>query len=232
MTNMMQDTPKMWIDEEEFQDQYNELDQENQALTVQEEVTPLPSIADQEKMVKESDLTEEHKGMLGQLIEITKVSELLKQVNNEEVKESRNQLLDATCAVFIQTRMQNNMQIEDLKRKVIKRLADNIENMDLELANEVLTNLSQVTNADATNALANTRGGAPINNGGMPGIQLNINNATAEGAQITTQTLNASPQQVADLKNVATLNNSLKAWGNIPGRKQPIQAQIVDSTQK
>ena len=233
MPNMMQDTPKMWGEENEdgFLEEYPEQSFADQQLAVQEE-EKLPSIPEQQKLVQESDLTAEHKDMLGQLIEITKVSELLKQVNREELKEGRNDLIDATCAIFIQTRMQNNMQMEDLKRKVIKRLADNIDNMDLELANEVLTNISQVTSTDATNALANIRGGAPINNGGMPGVSLTINNATSEGASITTNTLNAGPQQIQQLKEVASLNNSLKAWGNLPGKKQPIQAQVVDNTQK
>ena len=228
MPNMMQDTPKMWVEEDDFQDQF---DAENQALVVAEEQPQLPTIKEQTEMVEKSDISEKNKSMLGQLIEISKVSQLLKNINNEEVAAERNNLLDATCAVFIQSRMQNNMQMETLKTKVIQRLIDNIDNMDLELANEVLTNISQVTSTDATNAMSSLRGGA-ISSSGMPGVSLTINNATAEGAQITTQTLNAQPQQVQQLKEVATLNSSIRAWQNIPGKKQPIQAQIVDNTEK
>ena len=44
-------------------------------------------------------------------------------------------------------------------------------------------------------------------------------------------TLNAQPQQVQQLKEVASLNTSLRAWGNLPGKKQQT-AQIVDNTGK
>lgn len=231
MPNMMQDTPKMWIDEneDEFQDQFDEIDQNDQALVVQEE-KPLLSEQEQTELVKISDISEKNKSMLGELIELNKVSSLLKNLNNEEKIADRNSLLDATCAIFVQSRMQNNTQMEMLKTKLIQRLVDNIDNMDLTLVNEVLSNISQVTSTDANNAMGNLKGGIGGTNSGIPGIQLNINNATAEGAQITTQTLNAGPKQVQELKEVASLNNSLKAWGNLPGKKQPIQAQIIDSS--
>lgn len=231
---MMNDEPRIWT--EEIPGEINEEDyynQESAGELVQVEENPLPTLEEQKAIVETSDITPENKSMLGQLIEISKVSQVLKNLTNTEVEEQRSALLDATCAVFIQARMQNNMQLETLKQKVIKRLEDNIENMDLELANEVLTNIAQVTSTDATNAMSNIRGGMPgVSNGGMPGVNLTINNATAEGSQITTNTLNANPQQVQQLKEVASLNSSLKAWSNIPGKKPVIQAQITDTSGK
>ena len=229
MANMI-DEPRIWRDEESVvpEEGYDANGFSNELIQVEEEPA-LPSIQEQKELVKSSQISSENKSILNQLIEINEIANMLKTVNNTEMEEQRSKILDTTCAIFIQQRMQNNMHIEKLKRKVIDRLIDNIDNMDLELANDVLSNITQVTSTDATNAMSSLRGGA-VSSSGMPGIQLNINNATADGAQITTQTLNAGPQQVQQLKEVATLNSSIRAWQNIPGKKAPIQAEIVDNS--
>ena len=229
MPNMI-DEPRIWRDEDNTipEESYDANGFSNELVQVEEEPA-LPSISEQKELVQSSQISAENKSILNQLIEINEIANMLKTVNNTEMEEQRSKILDTTCAIFIQQRMQNNMHIEKLKRKVIDRLIDNIDNMDLELANDVLSNITQVTSTDATNAMSSLRGGA-VSSSGMPGIQLNINNATADGAQITTQTLNAGPQQVQQLKEVATLNSSIRAWQNIPGKKAPIQAEIVDNS--
>ena len=59
---------------------------------------------------------------------------------------------------------------------------------------------------------------------------ININKGETEDIEIE-QNIEPS-KQVQQLKEVAALNTSIRAWSGIPGKKQPIQAQIVDNTQK
>lgn len=89
--------------------------------------------------------------------------------------------------------------------------------------------MSDVSNVDAQQAMANINGGAGAIPGQGSGINLTINNATSEGASITTNTLNAQPQQVGQLKEVVTLNSSIKAWSNIPlPKKKVIDADFTE----
>lgn len=228
---MNDDTPRIWTGSEYFED---EMPQESTELAPIPEEPPLPSIAEQRDLVKNSDLTDENKGILNALVEINNTAQLLAQIHNEETKELQSKLIEATCTTFIQARMTNNAVAEKLKASILENLLENIGVLDLQTQAEILNNLTEVSAIDAQQALARMQGGSGGMPGGGTGINLTINNATAEGAAITTNTMNvggAAP--VTQLKEVASLNNSVRSWSQnapMPKRVNPTvqDAEVVN----
>ena len=202
------DIPKIWVDEDE--------DQPTELIEIQEiPQVPVPTPEEQAKIVTATDLSQRNQEILQSVVEMNKVAETLKQIGYTETAEERKNVITTWCEAFINSRLQNNNLAEKLKAALLIRLLDNIENIDLELASRIYTDISDVSAVDFQNAMANVNGNAAgiPNNGGTSII---INNATAEGASVTNNTLNANPQQVTQLKEVATLNSSIKSWNNIP----------------
>ena len=232
---MADDTPRMWIDDEpKYDPETGEIIEDTSAQTdiVPVEDIPLPTTAEQSEIIAKSELSEDNKKLLNSIVELNAISDVLQQTYLSETQEKQKQAIQMICTNFLAQRFRNNQTAEQLKQALLTRLLNNIENLDLATTAQIYNDLHDVTNQEAVAAIGQLLGGGSSIPGTNGGINLTINNATAEGAAITTNTLNAQPQQIADLKNVATLNNSLKAWGNLPGKKQPIQAQIVDNTQK
>lgn len=229
---MSDDLPKMWVEEAEpnCDPVTGEIIETNtQALMPIEEEMPLPTISEQKDMVKNSSINEENKGMLQALVEMNNVAETLALIRSNESAEQRKTVITAWCENFMNSRMRNNVVAETLKAKLLERLLNNIDNLDLQTTAQIYNDLSDVSSVDAQQAMANINGGAGAIPGQGSGINLTINNATSEGASITTNTLNAQPQQVSQLKEVAAMNTSIRAWSNIPlPKKKVVDAEIVE----
>lgn len=229
---MSDDLPKMWVEEIEpnCDPVTGEIIETNtQALMPIEEEMPLPTISEQKNIVNHSSINEENKGMLQALVEMNNVAETLALIRSNESAEQRKTVITAWCENFMNSRMRNNVVAETLKAKLLERLLNNIDNLDLQTTAQIYNDLSDVSNVDAQQAMANINGGAGAIPGQGSGINLTINNATSEGASITTNTLNAQPQQVGQLKEVVTLNSSIKAWSNIPlPKKKVIDADFTE----
>ena len=199
------DTPKRWVDEEEVYDNTSQL------MPI-EEVKPLPTIAEQRDILKNSDLEEEDKGILGSLVEINNIANTLEKTGLLETAEQRIFVIKTYAEHFIAEHLKNNIRAEDLKNMLLMKLSRNIDNLDLELASRIYLDLQQTMSQDVAimNATAHGESGASAIAGlGGPSINLTVNNATTDGASITNNTLAVNNQQ-ANLKDASILNNTLK----------------------
>jgi len=229
---MSDDLPKMWVEEIEpnCDPVTGEIIETNtQALMPIEEEMPLPTISEQKNIVNHSSINEENKGMLQALVEMNNVAETLALIRSNESAEQRKTVITAWCENFMNSRMRNNVVAETLKAKLLERLLNNIDNLDLQTTAQIYNDLSDVSNVDAQQAMANINGGAGAIPGNQTGTVVNLNLATGENSTVTNNTLNAQPQQVGQLKEVVTLNSSIKAWSNIPlPKKKVIDADFTE----
>lgn len=217
----LDDQPRIWTGDDVFVDEIPE--ETGTDLTTIDETPQLPSLEEQASIVEDSNLKDENKKMLGALVELNKTAAILAQIQNDETIEMQNKVIQATCTNFIQSRMMNNNTAEALKNKLLNNLIQNIDVLDLETQAKIYNDLTEVSAIDAQQALAKMSGstGTPSGTGG--GINLTINNATAEGASINNPTLNvggAAGPSITQLKEVTSLNNSVKAWGSAPMPKK------------
>lgn len=217
----LDDQPRIWTGDDVFVDEI--LEETGTDLTTIDETPQLPSLEEQASIVEDSNLKDENKKMLGALVELNKTAAILAQIQNDETIEMQNKVIQATCTNFIQSRMMNNNTAEALKNKLLNNLIQNIDVLDLETQAKIYNDLTEVSAIDAQQALAKMSGstGTPSGTGG--GINLTINNATAEGASINNPTLNvggAAGPSITQLKEVTSLNNSVKAWGSAPMPKK------------
>ena len=227
------DQPKIWTGDDVFtEDDIQEVDETSTDLAIVDETPQLPSLEEQESIVNSSDLKDENKNMLSALVELNKTAAILAQIQNDETIEMQNKVIQATCTNFIQSRMMNNSTAEALKNKLLLNLMQNIEVLDLETQAKIYNDLTETSAIDAQQALAKITGGTGTSGGTGGGINLTINNATAEGASINNPTLNvgtAGPS-ITQLKEVTSLNNSVKAWGTAPMPKKinPIDTEVTE----
>ena len=215
------DQPRIWTGEDVFTE--DTIDETSTDLTVIDETPQLPSVEEQETIVADSNLKEDNKNMLAALVELNKTAVILSQIQNDETIEMQNKVIQATCTNFIQTRMMNNSTAEALKNKLLNNLIQNIDVLDLETQAKIYNDLTEVSAMDAQQALAKMSGSAGVGPSGTGGgINLTINNATAEGASINnpTLTVGAGGPSITQLKEVTSLNNSVKAWGSAPMPKK------------
>ena len=214
---MSDDLPKYW-NEETGEVVDSEIVDTQASLMHIEDVTPLPTIAEQKQVVNnDTELSKESKSMLSSLIEMNKVAQTLDAIRSSETAEKRKTVVNAWCEAFISSRMRNNVVAEELKSKLLLRLMDRVDNLDLDTAARIYTDLHDVSNTDASQALASMNGEVGyVGNQSGSNINLTINNATSDGASITNNTLNTGGQPIAQLKEVSTMNSSIKAWNTIP----------------
>ncbi len=218
----LDDQPKIWTGDDVFTDEITE--DTSTDLTIVDDTPQLPSLEEQANIVNESDLKEDNKNMLSALVELNKTAAILAQIQNDETIEMQNKVIQATCTNFIQSRMMNNSTAEALKNKLLTNLMQNIDVLDLETQAKIYNDLTEVSAIDAQQALAKMSGSSGgIPGSGSGGINLTINNATAEGASINNPTLNVGTQ--APVQNLDTLNNlssNLNSWKNAPKKITPI----------
>ena len=124
------DLPKYWNEETgEVIETYPE---NTAALIPQEEVLPLPSIAEQIEIVKTAEVNDDNMSMLNSLVEMNKVAETLNALRSTESQEMRRNVLTAWCESFVNSRMINNVAAEKLKARILNKLSDNLDVLDLE----------------------------------------------------------------------------------------------------
>lgn len=202
-----EDTPKIWVEDT---GEVVEYDNTSQLVPTQEEIQ-LPTIEEQKSILNSSSLSEEDKGILGGIIEVNRVCQLLDQIKAAETAEQRQTVLSIYAENFIMSHLRNNIRAETLKDKLLQRLADNIDNLDLELTSRIFLDLQQTMAPDVAIMNARSQGDSGMNAamGNGPSINLTVNNATTEGASITNNTMaiNGNPQQ---LKDVVGLNKTIK----------------------
>ena len=214
------DQPRIWTGEDVFTEDVPQ-DIASTDLTIVDE-PQLPSVEEQVNIIHTSDLKDENKSMLNALVELNKTAAILAQIQNEETVELQNKVIQAICTNFVTERMRNNSTAELVKNKILGNLVEHIDVLDLETQAKIYNDLTEVSSIDNQQAMAKMSGG----NGGMPGssgggINLTINNATAEGASINNPTLNVGQgPSITQLKEVTSLNNSVKAWGSAPMPKK------------
>lgn len=224
------DTPKMWVEENTmYNPETGEIIENTPTDVAIVEEVPIPTIAEQKELVASSPVSSESKGLLNSLIEMNSIAQTLELMRNNETQEQRKAVVTAMCEAFVNERMRNNIVAEELKRRLLERLIDNVEHLDLETTSRIYTDLHDVSNIDSQQAVTNINGGS----GGIPGNQtgtvFNLNLATGENSHVTNNTLNANPQQVGQLKEVAAMNTSIKAWSNVPlPKKKTIDADFSE----
>ena len=216
---MSNDFPKYWT-EEEYDPETGEILQSSntQELIPIEENVPEPlTITEQKNIISSAnDISTEGKEMLNGLVEINSIANVLAEIDTTETIEKRKTVVTAWCESFINSRMRNNVAAEMLKQKLLERLVNNVHNLDLQTSAEIYRDLTEVSSVDAQQAMANINGGSGAMPGNQTGTVVNLNLATGENSSVTTNTLNANPQQVCQLKEVAAMNTSIKAWSNVP----------------
>jgi hypothetical protein len=206
------DLPKYWNEETgEVVETYPE---NTAALMPQEEVLPLPTISEQTEIVQAAEVNKDNMNMLNSLVEMNKVAETLNALRSTESQEMRRNVLTAWCESFVNSRMINNVAAEKLKARILDKLSENIEVLDLETQARIFSDLHEVTAVDmqqANSLVTGNIGGFSQSNG----TTVNLNLATGENGVITSQTLNATPQQVGQLKEVTQMNTAIKGWSNV-----------------
>lgn len=207
------DLPKYW--NEDTGEVFETYPENTQALMPQEEVPPLPTISEQTEIVKASEVNKENMSMLNSLVEMNKVAETLNALRSTESQEMRRNVLTAWCESFVNSRMVNNVAAERLKAKILEKLSENITLLDMETQARIYSDLHEVSAVDMQQANSLVSGNL---GGGFPqsaGTTVNLNLATGENGVITSQTLNATPQQVGQLKEVTQMNTAIKGWSNV-----------------
>lgn len=207
---MFTDTPNIWTGDE-LENEQTELVE----VPAEADLVPLPTKEESLEIIETSSISEEHKGLLQSLTEMNEVSKVLTALRDNETQEQRKSLIRAWSENFITVRFQNNGIVEKLKRKLLERLLDNVENLDLETTHQILSSLQDVTSIDAQTAMSQIMGGGS-GGGGNSGPTFNLNIANGDNANATANTMNvgAGPA-VTQLKEVAAMNNSLNAWNNV-----------------
>ena len=206
------DLPKYW--NEDTGEVFETYPENTQALMPQEEVPTLPTISEQTEIVKASEVNKENMSMLNSLVEMNKVAETLNALRSTESQEMRRNVLTAWCESFVNSRMVNNVAAERLKARILNKLSENLDVLDLETISRIYNDLHEVSAVDMQQANSMVSG----NMGGFPqsaGTTVNLNLATGENGVITSQTLNATPQQVGQLKEVTQMNTAIKGWSNV-----------------
>lgn len=207
------DLPKYWNEETgEIVETYPE----NSAVLVpQEEITPLPTIAEQTEIIQAAEVNKDNMSMLNSLVEMNRVAETLNALRSTESQEMRRNVLTAWCESFVNSRMINNVAAEKLKAKILEKLSENINLLDMETQAKIYSDLHEVSAVDMQQANSLVSGNLGGGFGQSAGTTVNLNLATGENGVITSQTLNATPQQVGQLKEVTQMNTAIKGWSNV-----------------
>lgn len=226
------DTPKRWVEED-----LDVEDGPNSAALMPmpaEEEIHLPTIEEQKEIIEEAKdrISPEHMEILKGMVEVNAMAELLNQTAARELQEHRRLLLDTICETFVNSHYQNNLLAEQLKRALILRLTNNIENMDLELTANTIIELMNALGTDVVHANSIVTNQPTSMPGQTPGINLTIN--TADGAgQVTNQTLNNGTLIQSANKETVSLGSTIKQMQsiNMP-RKAPIEVAYDDKMEK
>lgn len=219
------DQPQLWIDEtEKKEDILGELTiQDSQEITIVEEM-PI----EKQKELIEAEAPDDYKDALTSLVEVSQMTNILEAVDTEKSQYTRRRMLDLLSENFIRKRLSTNEKLESLKLDLLNRVWDNIEQIDLTTSFEMLSRIHEITAMEAAKPIGGytdpSMAGVPGGLGGAtPAVNLTINNATGADSQITTNSMSIGAKPpVEDLKTVSKLSETVKAWGNVPKKVQPI----------
>ena len=200
---------------------------ENNAVAVMPEYT----VAEQREIIN-TEAPEEYKELLHALVDVSQMSNVLDVVDNDQNRQTRRRFLDMITEGFIKKRLETNAKMESMKLDLINRVWENLDEVDIQTSFDMLTKLHEITSMDAAKPLGAysdpTMSGAMGGIGGQPTVNLTVNNATAEGSSITTNSLNVnSKPPVEDMKTLSKLNNVVGSWGNIPKKVNPNDEPIT-----
>lgn len=219
------DQPQLWIDETEKKEDFlGELTiQDSQEITIVEEM-PI----EKQKELIEAEAPDDYKDALTSLVEVSQMTNILEAVDTEKSQYTRRRMLDLLSENFIRKRLSTNEKLESLKLDLLNRVWDNIEQIDLTTSFEMLSRIHEITAMEAAKPIGGytdpSMAGVPGGLGGAtPAVNLTINNATGADSQITTNSMSIGAKPpVEDLKTVSKLSETVKAWGNVPKKVQPI----------
>lgn len=215
------DTPKVWTEERENDTETSPI--ENLPDTFEEPA--VPELTHEEKMKLVDEAPEDYKSMLGSLVEVSEMANTLQQLDTEESQAARARMLDLVAENFIRKRMNTNQKLEDMKLDLISRVWHNIDQLDLQTAFEMAARIHEMTAIDGQKPLGAYSNPTlmPTGDNSGPAVNLTINNATGQDSQITQNTLSVGNKPpVSDLKTVSKMSETIKAWGNIPKKSDPI----------
>jgi hypothetical protein len=228
MADINADAPKIWKSPEEILAE-QELNKNQELMIPEEPSVPTLPIEDRLNII-DKEASDNDKGILNALVEVSKTANVLKQIDNEETQEGRNLVLKAWYDAFIQNKMQNSHTIEKVIAGLADRLLNNIDSLDLEQTGILIEKLSNV-NAIMAQRNPTTLGDPTYGQGGQPAVNLTINNATAEGASINNPTLNVGGRPpVQNLDSLNSLNNAMTGWKGAPKKVTPVMD--VEGTNK
>ena len=228
MADINADAPKIWKSPEEILAE-QEINKNQELMIPEEPSVPTLPIEDRLQII-DKEASDNDKGILNALVEVSKTANVLKQIDNEETQEGRNLVLKAWYDAFIQNKMQNSHTIEKVIAGLADRLLNNIDSLDLEQTGILIEKLSNV-NAIMAQRNPTTLGDPTYGQGGQPAVNLTINNATAEGASINNPTLNVGGRPpVQNLDSLNSLNNAMTGWKGAPKKVTPVMD--VEGTNK
>lgn len=206
------DTPNIW--EEDLVE--DEKSTSLQTVTPAEEIAPLPTKEEQLSIIDKADISEEHRGLLSELTEMNEVAKTLATLRDNETVEERKTLIRAWSEAFMTKRLQNNNLAEELKRKLLHRLLDNVDELDLQTTSQIFTGIQEVTSLDAQNALGQIMGGNATPGSGSNGTNITVNVANGDNSSATSNAMHiGSGVDANQLKQVADMGASIKGWSNV-----------------
>lgn len=176
-----------------------------------------------------SDITDDESRAADDCCEISKTLENLNKValslskiNRNETERNIQNSISILTQMFLQSRLNNNIKLENVKSKLINRLVDISDTMTAAEIASFLSQIQMAMNDDVNRAV----GGGPVNKG----IQVNINN---QDNRVNNQQTNnigmnvyavseeqkPSVQKVDNVSKIVEVMNALKTLG-VPSQNQ------------
>lgn len=208
------DTPRVWTEE------VDQCEVNNSQLPMQFEenqVTEL-TIAEKQEIIK-TEVPDDYKDVFNSLVELSSMANAIEAIDTDSSQQTRKRMLDIITESFIRKRMDTNVKMEDIKRDLLLSVYKNMDQVDILTKFEMLKSLHEMTQVDAQKQIGGFTNPMP-EYGPTPNTVVNV--VTGQDGQLTTNTVNVGTSPVSDLKNVAKMNESIKAWGNSPKPIKPI----------
>lgn len=207
------DTPRVWTEEVATDENITNL-----PGVVEENY--LPELSSQEKKeIIAQEVPEDYKDIFGSLVELSDMAHAIEAIDTESSQQTRKRMLDIITESFIRKRMDTNVKMEDIKRDLLMSVYKNMDQVDILTRFEMLKSLHEMTQVDAQKQIGGFTNPMP-EYGQTPNTVVNV--VTGQDGQLTTNTVNVGASPVSDLKNVAKMNESIKAWGNSPKPIKPV----------
>ena len=207
------DTPRVWTEEVATDENITNL-----PGVVEENY--LPELSSQEKKeIIAQEVPEDYKDIFGSLVELSDMAHAIEAIDTDSSQQTRKRMLDIITESFIRKRMDTNVKMEDIKRDLLMSVYKNMDQVDILTRFEMLKSLHEMTQVDAQKQIGGFTNPMP-EYGQTPNTVVNV--VTGQDGQLTTNTVNVGASPVSDLKNVAKMNESIKAWGNSPKPIKPV----------